>query len=122
MLVDDSISRGGSILASSAPGEKGGHISLLDLPMERDGREPRPHLHTQPQHSHTQLTINCSQDRHRHCPARNHVSILLLTLTLLCSGRHLHCATSQPGWRRRRVGCVRQGKRKGKSDCLARED
>jgi hypothetical protein len=42
MLVDDSISRGGSIMASSAPGERGGHISLLDLPMERDGRELRP--------------------------------------------------------------------------------
>ena len=39
MLVDDSISRGGTVLASTAPGEKGGEISLLDLPMERDGRE-----------------------------------------------------------------------------------
>ena len=39
MLVDDSISRGGSVVASTAPGEKGGNISLLDLPMERDGRE-----------------------------------------------------------------------------------
>ena len=39
MLVDDSISRGASVVASTAPGEKGGEISLLDLPMERDGRE-----------------------------------------------------------------------------------
>jgi hypothetical protein len=39
MLVDDSISRGGSLVASTAPGEKGGNISLLDLPMEREGRE-----------------------------------------------------------------------------------
>eukprot|EP01046_Picozoa_sp_COSAG06_P018745 COSAG06_NODE_1314_length_9887_cov_10.607070_7_plen_86_part_00 len=39
MLVDDSVSRGGSLVASTAPGEKGGNISLLDLPMEREGRE-----------------------------------------------------------------------------------
>ncbi len=49
MLVDDSISRGGSVVASSAPGERGGNISLLDLPMERDGRELLRHS-MKPQH------------------------------------------------------------------------
>lgn len=37
MLVDDSISRGSIIAATSAPGNRGGSISLLDLPMEKDG-------------------------------------------------------------------------------------
>eukprot|EP01043_Picozoa_sp_COSAG02_P019395 COSAG02_NODE_932_length_15816_cov_15.913088_4_plen_317_part_00 len=39
MLVDDSISSGGSLVASSAPGNRGGKLSLLDLPIEQDGRE-----------------------------------------------------------------------------------
>ena len=37
MLVDDSISRGSILAATSAPGNHGGSISLLDLPMEKDG-------------------------------------------------------------------------------------
>ena len=39
MLVDDSISRGMTLVASSAPGEKGGNIALLDLPLEHEGME-----------------------------------------------------------------------------------
>lgn len=39
MLVDDSISNGGALVASSAPGSRGGKLSLLDLPIEQDGRE-----------------------------------------------------------------------------------
>jgi hypothetical protein len=39
MLVDDSISRGNVLAASSAPGDRGGAISLLDLPIEKEGLE-----------------------------------------------------------------------------------
>ena len=37
MLVDDSISRGSTLISSTAPGERGGSIQLLDLPLEADG-------------------------------------------------------------------------------------
>ena len=37
MLVDDSISSNFELTASSAPGDNGGTISLLDLPLETDG-------------------------------------------------------------------------------------
>ena len=41
MLVDDSISRSSMLAATSAPGNRGGTISLLDLPMEKDGLDAR---------------------------------------------------------------------------------
>ena len=94
MLVDDSISRGGSIMASSAPGERGGHISLLDLPMERDGRELRPPtrpLHRQPQQSHAQLTTN-SQQRCRHFHASKSLASFLLLLQWTTPP--LHCSSA----------------------------
>ena len=41
LLVDDDISREtNKVLASSAPGARGGFISLLDLPLENDGLQP----------------------------------------------------------------------------------
>ena len=41
MLVDDSITSGFDLVASSAPGDNGGTISLLDLPLETDGLEAK---------------------------------------------------------------------------------
>lgn len=41
LLVDDDISpETNKVLASSAPGARGGAISLLDLPLEKDGLQP----------------------------------------------------------------------------------
>ena len=96
MLVDDSISRGGSIMASSAPGERGGHISLLDLPMERDGREPCPPLgpYTGSRSSHTHSSRPIASSAAAIFTPRNHWHPFCCCC---CSGRHLHCTAPQPG-------------------------
>ena len=103
MLVDDSISSGGSLVASSAPGNRGGQLSLLDLPIEQDGRElPFLSRPTTTQPLDTRNPTNSSN-----------FNIRLLTgafcrlfyvrvrrrVAVCSSRRYLHCTASQPSRR-----------------------